>query len=275
MDRFTEKRVFITGAASGLGRAFAERFAIDGWKVAIADINLERLAETKEILDKIGTTTLEIECDVTSHDALVQAAELIENSWGGVDIVINNAGIAGVGRIEDISLGDWKRLLDIDLWSVIYGCSVFIPMLKRQGKGHIVNTASAAGIGSAPEMANYNVAKAGVISLSETLKVELAGQHIGVTVIAPTVFKANLVDQFDTDPKGMGKSLLQQMEKSKVSASEIVEKTIKAIEKDRLYVVPQIDAKIMWWIKRLSPEFFSRVMAFLYRKRLWLFADLD
>jgi NAD(P)-dependent dehydrogenase (short-subunit alcohol dehydrogenase family) len=275
MDRFTEKRVFITGAASGLGRAFAERFANDGWKVAIADINLERLAETKEILDKIGTTTLEIECDVTSHDALVQAAELIENSWGGVDIVINNAGIAGVGRIEDISLGDWKRLLDIDLWSVIYGCSVFIPMLKRQGKGHIVNTASAAGIGSAPEMANYNVAKAGVISLSETLKVELAGQHIGVTVIAPTVFKANLVDQFDTDPKGMGKSLLQQMEKSKVSASEIVEKTIKAIEKDRLYVVPQIDAKIMWWIKRLSPEFFSRVMAFLYRKRLWLFADLD
>lgn len=86
-------------------------------------------------------------------------------------------------------------------------------MMKRQGRGHIVNTASAAGIGSAPEMDNYNVAKAGVISLSETLKVELADQNIGVTVIVPTVFKANLVDHFDQDSKGMGKSLLQQMEK--------------------------------------------------------------
>ncbi len=151
-----------------------------------------------------------------------------------------------IGKIEDITIEEWRRLIDIDLWSVIYGCRAFIPMLKRQRGGHIVNTASAAGIGSLPEMANYNVAKAGVISLSETLKTELADENIGVTVIAPTVFKANLVENFSKDSRGMGKSLLKQMQSCKVTAEDVVAKTMKAIKKNRLYVVPQADAKITW-----------------------------
>jgi len=275
MDRFLEKRVFITGAASGLGRAFAEKFAAEGWNVAIADINLERLAETKALLEKHGVATLEIECDVTSHDAIVQAAEFIEKRWGGVDIIVNNAGIAGAGRMEEISLEDWERLINIDLWSVIYGCRVFIPLLKRQGGGYIINTASSAGIGSPPEMANYNVAKAGVIALSETLKAELAEHKIGVTVIAPTVFKANLMESFDKDARGMGRSFAKQMQNCQVSAEEIVDKTFKAIRKNRLYVVPQADAKRAWLFKRFCPELFSKLMAFLYRKRLWVFSGID
>ncbi len=275
MDKFTGKRVFITGAASGLGRALAMKFARQGWKVAVSDIHLQRLAETKNLLEKTGAEILDIVCDVTSQDALVQAAELIENTWGGIDIVINNAGIAGVGRMEEISLEDWHRLLDIDLWSVIYGCRVFIPMLKRQGYGHIVNTASTAGIASAPEMANYNVAKAGVIALSETLRAELFEHNIGVTVIAPTVFKANLMENFGQDPRGMGRSLAKQMVRCKVSAEEIAEKTFRAIKKNQLYLVPQKDAKVSWLFKRFFPELYYRVMAVLYRRRLWVFSDID
>ena len=109
---------------------------------------------------------------------------MLEKEWGGVEIIINNAGIADAGKMEELSLEAWERMLKIDLWSVIYGCKAFIPMLKRQGGGYIVNTASSAGIACAPEMANYNAAK--------------AGDNIGVTVIAATCSKPTLASRSKT-----------------------------------------------------------------------------
>ncbi|MEH6579382.1 MAG: SDR family oxidoreductase [Amphritea sp.] len=276
MKRFPNKRVFITGAASGLGRAIAIAFAKQGWKVAASDIHQDRLSQTCRLIKELGVETLNIPCDVTSYNALEEAASLLEKKWGGIDIVINNAGIADAGPMEDISLESWQRMLDIDLWSVIYGCKAFIPMLKRQGGGHIVNTASSAGIACAPEMANYNVAKAGVIALSETLKAELAGHNIGVTVVAPTVFKTNLgetlIDGHDT---GMGRSLKKELEKSTVTADQITQQTLRAIRKNKLYVIPQKDAKRAWRMKRLFPESYFNLLALLYRKRLWIFSEMD
>jgi NAD(P)-dependent dehydrogenase (short-subunit alcohol dehydrogenase family) len=275
MERFTEKRVFITGAASGLGRAFALRFAEMGWKVAIVDIHIERLSETKSAVEAFGVSCLDMECDVTSFDALSKCAERIEEEWGGVDIVLNNAGIAGVGQFEDITHEEWERVINVDLWSVIHGCRVFVPMLKRQGGGHIVNTASSAGIVSLPQMANYNVAKAGVISLSESLRAELAEDNIGVTVIAPTVFKANLVEDPNLEKHQMGRSFRKEIEKTKVTAEQIADITIAAIKKNKLYVVPQADAKRAWFFKRFFPELYFKTIIMLYRKRLWLFAGID
>lgn len=276
MKRFPGKRVFITGAASGLGRALALAFANEGWRIAATDINQQRLNETCQQIEEQGGTALNLLCDVTSYSAIEEAALLLEERWGGVDIVINNAGIADAGPMEELSLQSWKRMLDIDLWSVIFGCKAFIPMLKRQGGGHIVNTASSAGIACAPEMAHYNVAKAGVIALSETLKAELAGHNIGVTVIAPTVFKTNLgetlVDGHDT---GMGRSLLKELERSTVTSEQITEQTLHAIQKNKLYVLPQKDAKRAWRMKRFFPELYFNLLAVLYRKRLWVFSDMD
>lgn len=276
MKRFPNKRVFITGAASGLGRALALAFAKQGWRVAASDIHQARLDETCKLIEEQGSTALNLLCDVTSYSAIEETALLLEERWGGVDIVINNAGIADAGPMEELSLESWKRMLDIDLWSVIFGCKAFIPLLKRQGGGHIVNTASSAGIACAPDMANYNVAKAGVIALSETLKAELAGHNIGVTVIAPTVFKTNLgetlVDGHDT---GMGRSLLKELERSTVTSEQITQQTLRAIQKNKLYVLPQKDAKRAWRFKRLFPELYFNLLALLYRKRLWIFSEMD
>lgn len=271
-QKFPNKRAIVTGAASGLGLAICERLATNGWKLLIADINEERLAKAEATLQALGAQTRSMAIDVTKYEALEEAADTLQQSWGGVDLIFNNAGIATAGTIEELTLDDWNRTINTDLWSVIYGCKVFAPLLKNQGGGHIINTASSAGTMSPPEMAAYNVAKAGVVSISETLKVELSRDNIGVTVICPTVFVTSLSDSIGSE-RGMEKTLLRHMKESKVTPKHIVDDVISAIERDRLYVMTQSEAKWGWRFKRFFPEFYTRFLARFYRDKKWIFSD--
>ena len=271
-QKFPQKRAFVTGAASGLGLAICERLAHSGWKLLIADINAERLAQAEQKLQALGAQTLSRVIDVTQYSAQQDAANAIQDAWGGVDLVFNNAGIATAGAIDELSIEDWERTIDIDLWSVVYGCKIFAPMLKQQGGGHIINTASSAGTLAGPEMAAYNVAKAGVVSLSETLKTELSKDNIGVTVICPTVFVTSLGDTM-TGRTQMENNLMRQLQTSKVSAQDITEHVMAAIEKDRLYVMTQADARWGWRLKRFFPELYPRVIGYFYRNKKWIYAQ--
>ena len=271
-QKFPEKRAFITGAASGLGLGICERLAATGWKLLIADINADRLAQAEKSLQALGAETVSLVIDVTDYASLEKAAVTIQEAWGGVDLVFNNAGIATAGAIDELTLEDWQRTIDIDLWSVIYGCKVFAPILKKQQGGHIINTASSAGTMAPPEMAAYNVAKAGVVSISETLKIELCRDNIGVTVICPTVFATSLDESIGTE-RAMEKSLRKQLEISKVTPEHIVDDVITAIERDRLYVMTQSDAKWGWRFKRLFPEFYTSFIGHFYRNKKWIFAE--
>jgi len=271
-QKFPQKRAFVTGAASGLGLAICERLAQSGWKLLIADINAERLAQAEQKLQALGAQTLTRVIDVTRYSAQQDAANAVQDAWGGVDLVFNNAGIATAGAIDELSIEDWERTIDIDLWSVVYGCKIFAPMLKQQGGGHIINTASSAGTLAGPEMAAYNVAKAGVVSLSETLKTELSKDNIGVTVVCPTVFVTSLGDTM-TGRTQMEDNLMRQLQASKVSAQDIVEDVVAAIEKDRLYVMTQADARWGWRLKRFFPELYPRVIGYFYRNKKWIYAQ--
>ena len=124
--KFPQKRAFVTGAASGLGLAICEQLAPRGWKLLIADINEERLTLAAEKLQAMGGEVLSMVIDVTQYDSQQDAANKVQESWGGVDLVFNNAGIATAGAIDELSLEDWQRTVDIDLWSVIYGCKIFV-----------------------------------------------------------------------------------------------------------------------------------------------------
>jgi NAD(P)-dependent dehydrogenase (short-subunit alcohol dehydrogenase family) len=271
-QKFPQQRAFVSGAASGLGLAICERLAGKGWKLLIADINADRLAQADAKLQAMGATTLSMVIDVTDYAALEGAASALQENWGGVDLVFNNAGIAICGAMDELSLQDWEKTLNIDLWSVIYGCKIFTPMLKRQGGGYIINTASSAGTLAGPEMACYNVAKAGVVSLSETLNAELSKDNIGVSVICPTVFVTSLGDSL-TGGRPMEQSLARQLEKSRVSASDITDDVISAIEKNRLYVISQTDARWGWRMKRMFPELFARTISYLYRNKKWIYSE--
>ncbi|MFO7560375.1 MAG: SDR family oxidoreductase [Desulfobacterales bacterium] len=266
MKKFSNKRVVITGAGSGLGRTLAVDFAKQGWRVGVSDILMERAEETVDMVNAKGGRGMAFQCDVAQWDQVSSMAQAVVSAWKGVDIVVNNAGIVSVGVMEKIPLEDWQWIIGINLMGVIHGCKAFVPIFKKQGAGHIVNIASSAGIASLSEMAPYNVTKAGVISLSETLKMELFGDNIGVTVVCPTFFKTNLMDQARyTDPSQLDRAAAL-FDKSKTTAEDVSRHIIRCIEKNRLYVLTQIDARLTWKMKRYFPELFFRLMGFLFSR---------
>lgn len=268
MKRFPKKRVVITGAGSGLGRAISIQFARLGWHVCISDIDLQRARQTERQVADNGGKPLVIGCDVTKPEQLETLAEALEKQWGGVDIVVNNAGVASAGYMEKIRLETWDWIITLNLKSVIYGCRAFIPLLEKQGGGYIVNTASNAGIASLPEMSCYNVTKAGVISLSESLKVELTPKNIGVSVVAPTFFKTNLMDQFISPDPRQRQMADAFFNKSSVTAEDVARHVMRAIRRNRLYVITQWDGKLAWFSKRMTPEIYFKVLGWIYKKGL-------
>ena len=185
MKRLQGKRAAITGAGSGLGRALSLELAKQGWRILVADIQEERAQETLHLVTQAGGSGEAFCCDVTAKNQVAAMADKVFREWGGVDLLINNAGVSMAGFVGRSPLENWQWIVDIDLWGVIYGCHYFIPQMKKMGVGHIVNIASNAGISSLPEMAAYNVAKAGVISLSETLRSELAPYNMALLQYAP------------------------------------------------------------------------------------------
>jgi NAD(P)-dependent dehydrogenase (short-subunit alcohol dehydrogenase family) len=252
------KRIFITGGASGLGKAMALRFARAGWKVCIADLNEARGAET---LPALGADGHFLRCDVTREEDLRAAAETLQARWGGVDVVVNNAGVAQAGAIEDVSIDDWRWIIDINLLGVVRGCKVFTPLFRKQGHGHFVNVASMAGLLDVPMMSSYNATKAAVVSLSETLHNELADANIGVSVVCPSFFKTNLGDSLRTTDPRLGATMARLLERSPITADDIANDVFNAVEKKEFYVLSHAEGRRAWFLKRFLPrDIYAKVM---------------
>ena len=273
--RYPDKRVLITGATSGLGEALALLFAAAGFRVAVASRNPAKVAATVARVEQAGGSGLGINLDVTQAQDFASAVAQVEQAWGGLDILVNNAGVITAGKLQDVGLDVWQQSMETDLWSVIHGCRLFLPLLEKSGGGHIVNVASAAGLLSGPDLATYNVAKAGVICLSETLRVELAEQQIDVTVSCPTVFKSHLLDQQghegDVVEGVTAEGLSRDMATTHISSDDVAHSLIRAMARRRMYDLPQRDARLNWWLARTFPETFRKIILYLYRHRLWIF----
>ncbi len=265
-NRFPEKRAFVTGAGSGLGRALCLALAARSWQVGVADIDPDRVADTAALVRQQGGQPLEIVCDVTRPADLDKAAAAVRSAWNGVDLVINNAGVSAYGDMETIPIERWEWIIGINLMGVIHGCKAFIPILKAQGGGHIVNIASYLAFLAAPGSTCYNVTKAGILSLSETLKIELSGSGLGVSVVMPSFFKTNLMDQLYCNDEGKEKMIRTLFSRTEYPAKKVAAQIIAAVEKNRFYVLPQWDARLLWRIKRWLPNLYLKLFAFAYRK---------
>ena len=172
--RFPAKRAFITGASSGLGLELARALGRDGWTLGLFDRNVERLAHVEEELSGAGLTVLAYPGDVTNADEFTVAVNSFAATHDGLDVMVNNAGVAGGGTLMEVPLEDWRWIIDINFMGVVHGARAAIPHLQRNGTGLMINVASAAAFASAPGMSSYNATKAAVLSLSETLSGELA-----------------------------------------------------------------------------------------------------
>jgi NAD(P)-dependent dehydrogenase (short-subunit alcohol dehydrogenase family) len=269
MSNLDGKRAVVTGAASGLGRALALILARKGWKIGITDINEAGSRETLELVKKAGGSGEVFPVDVSKPESVKAMADHFFSAWKGVDLLVNNAGIAISGLVGEIPLANWEKIMGINFWGMLYGCHEFIPRMKQQGGGHILNIASAAGLFSMTNMSPYNATKAAVISLSETLMPEVAPFNIGITVACPMFFNTNLVKNMaHTDPVET-EFANAAFEFSRITSEEVAARIIRAVEKGRLYAIPMLSGKVSWFYKRLSPSLFYGTLAFLNR-RGWL-----
>jgi short-subunit dehydrogenase len=247
----------LTGAASGLGRAFALELADRKARLFLADIDAVGLEETARMVKERGGTVRTLQCDVANLDQMKQLHGDATAWLTTVDLLINNAGVGVGGAVGEIPIEDWQWITGINQWGVIYGCHLFLPEMKRRRQGHVLNVASIAAFACAGQMGPYNVTKAAVVALSETLAGELSDTGVGVTVVCPFFFSTNIAKNSRSQTQVASPEAIEElMKKTPVQAKEVAKRALAACERGQLYVFPHREAKGIVALKRLLPETF-------------------
>ena len=256
MNTLRGRTAAVTGAASGLGRAMALAFADEGMNLALADVDEKGLDLTKEEVEKKGMKASSMRVDVSKGaDVDAFAASLQE-----VHVVCNNAGVSPVGPLWENTSADWQWALGVNLWGVIHGVRAFVPRLVAQGEGHVVNTASVAGLISPPGMGVYNVTKHAVVALSESLHHDLRVQDspVGVSVLCPAYVPTGISNSERNRPKELANPALSERQKAlkenlkkavssgKLTADDVARAVVAAIKENRFYILthPRIKGAI-------------------------------
>ncbi|MCX6206184.1 MAG: SDR family NAD(P)-dependent oxidoreductase [Bacteroidetes bacterium] len=254
---YPEKRAFITGAASGLGRALSLELAQDGWTIGMSDINMEQLAAAASEVQASGGKAMTFHLDVSDKVEYKSVADAFLEQAGGIDLLFNNAGVGDGGAFEEYALENYDWMTGINQLGVVYGCYYFIPTMKKQKSGHILNTASAAAIGCAPTMGAYNMTKAAVVAISETLYGELMSFNIKVSCIQPTYFRTNVI-QYARGGALVKKATQMFIDRSGLEAVDVAKEILTRAGKNELYIILPKAAYKMWLMKRLAPVWFRK-----------------
>jgi len=270
MNEFKDKVAVITGAAGGIGRAIAEKFALEGMKVVISDIEKETLSNTEEELKQMGYDVLAVPTDVSKiEDVKVLAQKAIDN-YGAVHILVNNAGVGFAGKssttIWESPLSDWQWILGVNLWGVIHGIHVFTPiMLEQNVECYIINTCSIAGIIPPQPGANiYSISKHAVVALSESLQSDLAlfSNKIKVLALCPGFISTKITESERNRPKELGDTkatnpeleqtmkAYQQIIANGISPNIVAEKLFQALLGEKFYIPTDSQVLIRGFVKR-------------------------
>lgn len=268
MRRFEGKVAAVTGAASGIGRALAVELARRGAHLSLADVDDTALAETAGLCDGFAVKVTSARVDVGDRSAVEAWAEQTVDDHGQVNLVVNNAGVALVAGVENMSLEDLEWLMAVDFWGVVYGTKAFLPHLRAAQEGHIVNVSSVFGLISVPSQSAYNAAKFAVRGFTDALRMELDIERCGVscTTVHPGGIKTNIarnarVDEESAVFAGGRDRLVQRFERSSPTTPESAARQIlRAVVRDRRRVLVGPDAKFIDLVSRLPAGLYQRVL---------------
>jgi len=269
MNHFRDKVAIVTGGASGIGRALCEELGQRGAVVIVADVNAERAQKVASAITTTGGRARAAHLDVSQAEDVQKLIDETASEHGRLDYMFNNAGIAMAGEVRDTSLELWRRIVDVNLWGVIYGTTAAYSLMVRQGFGHIVNVASLGGLVGSPTVTPYATAKHGVVGLSTSLRAEAADLGVRVSVVCPghiqtgiydvaTVLNANREDLFARIPfKGM-------------DATQAARAILRGVARNQAVITIPFYVRLLWWLYRLHPA----LLAPLGRKVVKVFRAL-
>jgi NAD(P)-dependent dehydrogenase (short-subunit alcohol dehydrogenase family) len=239
-------RVLVTGAASGLGAALVSAFRARGDEVLATD--------------RVAAEGVDLVLDITSDDDWAAAVDAVRARWGGLDVLVNNAGVAGGGRVDVCTLEEWQWITDINLFGMVRGTRAFVPMLKEQGSGHLVNVASLAGLVHPAGMASYNAVKAAAVAFTETCGHELAAHGIRASVVCPSYFRTNLMDSMQGSDETVGQVVAGLVERSRITAEEIAAAVLAGMDAGDDVIVPDEPARQAYFLKWADRAAYDAVM---------------
>jgi NAD(P)-dependent dehydrogenase (short-subunit alcohol dehydrogenase family) len=270
------KVAVVTGAASGIGRAMAERFAREGMKIVLADVEAGPLGEARDALSKKGGDVLAVQVDVSRADQVDALARKTFDAFGTAHVVCNNVGVGCGGMMWQLPLSEWSWVLGVNLMGVVHGVRAFVPRMIEQGEGHVVNTASVAGLITAPGMGPYCATKHAVVAMSECLHHELTmatGGKVKVSVLCPAWVKTRIADSGRNRPGGEDRAsregtqqeqMMEGMIRAAVEAGippEVVaDKVCAAVLAEKFYILthsktkPTIEKRMRGILEERSPE---------------------
>jgi NAD(P)-dependent dehydrogenase (short-subunit alcohol dehydrogenase family) len=247
----TRQTVLITGASSGLGAALAARYAARGDQVLLTDLNPPAQPPPNSLFRRL---------DITSPHDWNDAMAWMREEVGHLDMLINNAGVAAGGRIDAVDVTQWRRALDINVLGAVNGCQAVTPLMKALRRGHIVSIASLAGLVHPPAMGAYNVSKAAVVALSETLRHELHSWGIDISVVCPSFFRSALATSLSGDDPLTDAVAAKLISRAARDADQIAARAIAGIDRRRFLILPDRPAVVASWTKRLARPLYDREM---------------
>lgn len=246
MEQLAGKVAVVTGGASGLGLAMAQKFAAEGMAIVLADIDEAALdAAAATVPSKVMT----VATDVTDYSAVEALAAAAHDQFEQVNLLCNNAGIAAFGGVLEMSVEDFRWVIDVDFMGVLHGIKAFLPHMLEHGDGHILNTSSVSGFLTQPGLSAYNAAKFGVVALSESLlyELEILESPIGVSVLAPAwvrtrIFDTERYERAATTTGKVGERVVPAMqelaEKGRLTADDVADRVVAGIKENRFYIFP-------------------------------------
>jgi NAD(P)-dependent dehydrogenase (short-subunit alcohol dehydrogenase family) len=263
-----KRTVFITGAASGIGRATALRMACDGGRLFLTDIDQAGLDETCRLIGRQGgEVCLAKAFDIADYQAVRSFADVVHASYGSLDIIINVAGIALFSQVEDMRHEDWEKVIRVNLWGPVHGIECFVPEMIRSGRpGHIVNVSSTAGIIGLPWHAAYAASKHALVGISEVLRYDLKKHRIGVSVICPGAVNTGMVQSVEIhapqESLEKGRGLFMKIA---IPPEKVADLIAGAICCGRFLVITSSDIKVLYFFKRVINPLYHLIMQIFTR----------